>query len=119
MVKNLSDEQIKTKLIWQWENADGFFFKFRFGTFDKDECKKTLDIIEEIEFGRHNMIDRKIVDLIWFVPLFLEWNKERVIENGCASEYEISKVLNLFYEAVSRKLDYDLDGSSETLSEKS
>ena len=75
-----TDDQIIFDLEQFWENS-GFFGRIRSGIFDEDCAERVIDFLTNLQLtGTH--INMRIVSLIWYVPLFLEWNRERVVNAG-------------------------------------
>jgi hypothetical protein len=66
----------------EWEKPDGFFGKVREGNFDEDHGEQVLAKIREFNFKAISAIDKRLVALLWYIPLFLGWQTKRVAEKG-------------------------------------
>jgi hypothetical protein len=77
-----SDQQIIDLLKAEWDLNSGFFGKLRQGNYDPVGYRRVKLILEEIDFGEASSVDRRIVSLIWYLPLFMSWQHERVAERG-------------------------------------
>lgn len=66
----------------EWSQPNGFLAKAREGTFDPVDATKFVVLLESIELSPEAPIDRRLVSLLWYIPLFLDWQKERVTEKG-------------------------------------
>lgn len=83
-----TDDQIIHELEQLWEQS-GFFGQIRFGIFDEDHAERVIDLLSDLQLTG-NYINRRIVSLIWYMPLFLEWNRERVVNaGGSDAEYRV------------------------------
>ena len=79
-VKNMSKEQeawIKV-LEAAWAEPEGFLYKVRQGNYDPKEGQKFLASLSKIRLSEDEPVERRIVSLLWYIPLFLEWQKQRV-----------------------------------------
>lgn len=68
----------------EWSQDHGFFGKARMGVFDEESSKRIETILGDIETHLQNdaYLSRRLVTLIWFIPLFMEWQIERIREKG-------------------------------------
>ena len=68
----------------EWSQDHGFFGKAREGIFDEESAKRIENVLGKIEIHLQNdaYLSRRLVTLIWFIPLFLEWQIERIQEKG-------------------------------------
>lgn len=64
-----------------WDE-NGFLWKVRGGHFDIQEGEEFINFLRLIENENYQVFDKRFVSLIWYIPLFLDWQKERVIEKG-------------------------------------
>ena len=74
---------VVSRLEREWDFESGFFGLLRRGEFDRTSLQRLLAILEGINFKDDGVINRRLVSLLWFMPLFMEWQKERVQEQGC------------------------------------
>lgn len=85
---------IKQDLEKAWE--DGFFFDLRYGRFNEkayQQLKYTFDTSAKEDI---DVSDKRLISLLWFIPLFISWQTERLEENG-VSKSIISDISNYFY----------------------
>lgn len=68
----------------EWELNTGFFGRLRYGSFDPAGLERVIRILEAItdETKDAKLLDRRLVELLWFVPRFMSWQRERVQEQG-------------------------------------
>lgn len=62
----------------EWERPEGFFAQLRVGVFDEDRFDRIRSCLAEIDPSTSTEIDRRFVSLLWYVPMFMEWQIERV-----------------------------------------
>jgi hypothetical protein len=87
----MTSEQIeKLDLAWDFE---GFFGKLRYGSFDKKLYNDFLQLLKGISFNDEDLIPKRVVALLWYIPLFMEWNMERVQHQVTSNEYFDLKTL--------------------------
>ena len=75
------DQQIEL-LESEWSPDDGFFWRVRQGTFDHAEFERALRKVATLAIPEDAELPRRIVSLLWYIPLFMQWQVERVQENG-------------------------------------
>lgn len=72
------------KLIAQLEATydfdDGFLGLLRGGHFDSLARDHFLRLLESMDLGAADTINRRVVGLLWYVPLFMQWQLERLDE---------------------------------------
>jgi hypothetical protein len=61
----------------EWDQDDGFLGRLRAGLFDREGYERFLGLLQSIE-TKGDVFDRRLVELLWFVPLFMEWQTERL-----------------------------------------
>jgi hypothetical protein len=70
------------KLIAQLEAMhdfdDGFLGLLHGGHFDSLARDHFLRLLESIDLGAADTINRRVVGLLWYVPLFMQWKLERL-----------------------------------------
>jgi hypothetical protein len=66
----------------EWAKPDGFLGKAREGVFDPRQGASFVSQLENIQPSQNAPIDRRLVSLIWYIPMFLDWQKRRVIDKG-------------------------------------
>jgi hypothetical protein len=70
-------EQLET----EW-NAGGFFDRVRDGNYDASRAQGVLAVLRAIKIGNEEMVPKRLVSLLWYLPSFLAWQTERVAEKG-------------------------------------
>jgi hypothetical protein len=66
----------------EWSKPEGFLGKTREGVFDQRKGVDFVAVLERIKLPMESNIDRRLVALLWYIPTFLHWQKERVAEKG-------------------------------------
>lgn len=65
----------------EWDLENGFLGGIRQGVYKQQEYERLVILLEGIDLSTGRKLDRRLVSLIWYMPLFLEWQKEKFIEN--------------------------------------
>ncbi len=84
-------EEIIAQLESTWDIDTGFFGKLREGKFDKELYNDFMQLLRTISFEEEELISSRVVSLLWYIPLFMEWQKERVKKEIDIKEYELLK----------------------------
>ena len=72
----------------EWLPDVGFFWKIRNGHFDPADFERAFQKIASVSIETDAAVPRRLVSLLWYVPLFMEWQKERVKEkSGDSAQY--------------------------------
>lgn len=66
----------------EWSMSSGFLSLLRQGEFSKEGLDRLLFLIDKIDINEQELIDRRLVSLVWYIPIFMGWQKERLQENG-------------------------------------
>lgn len=79
----LTDEGLTTsshadelEAAWSDEN-DGILYLIRTGIFDPAKAEAFLTTLKAVDLGTSGSLDRRVVRLLWYLPLFLNWQRER------------------------------------------
>jgi hypothetical protein len=65
----------------EWNpDLDGFFWRVRNGDYDAAAHERVLRLLSS--FPIEETLPRRLVSLLWYAPLVMEWNTERVVERG-------------------------------------
>ncbi|MCK1735944.1 hypothetical protein IVA79_18875 [Bradyrhizobium sp. 138] len=72
---------IVEQLEAEW-NADGFFDRVRNGNYDAVRGQAVLAVLRAIEIGDEDLVPKRLVSLLWYLPSFLSWQTERIAEKG-------------------------------------
>jgi hypothetical protein len=75
-------ERIVAELEYEWGPEDGFFWRIRQGEFAESDYKRALSRLVAIPVFSTETVPRRLVSLLWYIPLFMSWQVERVRENG-------------------------------------
>ena len=87
----------------EWEAEEGFFWKVRQGNFEIAEGRRALSKVAAVPTLTDQAIPARLVSVLWFVPLFLEWQVDRVRENGGnVAEYKV--LIDRFFAGIERIL---------------
>jgi hypothetical protein len=79
---NEDDQKWIGYLEAEWSKPECFLGRARQGLFDSPQGEMFLRKLQLILFQNGERIDRRLVSLIWYIPIFLHWQKERITENG-------------------------------------
>ncbi|RKH46255.1 hypothetical protein D7Y23_24230 [Corallococcus sp. AB050B] len=70
--------QAQEELDAAWSDEDGFLVQLRMGNFDSSKADALLTILKRMELGGSDPLSRRVVSLLWYLPLFMSWQRERV-----------------------------------------
>lgn len=91
--EHLVNEEIIANLEAEWDEPDGFFWRLRQGDFDPVGASRYESVLKSHarEIRGLKLLDRRVVELLWFGPIFMMWQRERVSERGgSASSVELA-----------------------------
>ncbi|CAG0962059.1 hypothetical protein ANRL4_00732 [Anaerolineae bacterium] len=74
--------QAISKLEFEWSPEEGFFWRIREGQFIASDYNRAFRMIASIDSSRAQEIPLRFVSLLWYIPLFMQWQVERVVEAG-------------------------------------
>jgi len=97
------NEQIIAELERFWEPDEGVFWRLRQGVLDPQGLEKVAVLLESIKVTEESLLPRRFVALVWFIPIFLEWQRDRVKERG-GDMHEFATRQNRLSGAVQRLL---------------
>lgn len=63
----------------EWD-IDGFLGNLRQGIFNPSAGDDFLALLSTISIEENEFIPKRLLSLLWYLPLFLEWQRERVAE---------------------------------------
>lgn len=86
----MNNEQIE-QLDLSWDIDEGFFGNLRQGKFDNGLFTNFMSLLKSISFEEDELIPRRVVSLLWYIPLFMEWQKERVAGTISLDDYNNKK----------------------------
>jgi hypothetical protein len=64
-----------------WD-VDGFFGRLRQGDYDTDGVGVLEQLLRAIQIDDNIALPRRFVSLTWWIPMFMEWQVERVAQRG-------------------------------------
>jgi hypothetical protein len=87
----------------EWDQDDGFLGRLRAGVFDRAGYERFLGLLRSIETNG-DTFDRRLIEALWFVPLFMEWQTERLEKTSGMTRVEYGnykdEVVNAFYKVL-------------------
>lgn len=93
---------VHERLANEWDLDSGFLGQLRVGVFDKAAYQRLLDSLSGIEASA--FLDRELVRVIWYIPVFMEWNKDSVISSSTADCLTYERACNALLGEVERIL---------------
>jgi hypothetical protein len=81
----------------QWD-SEGFLGQLRDGHYVPDAGRDFLELLKQIEIKENDLIPKRLVSLLWYLPIFLLWQADRIYESGGNStEYKlfVNQVTNI------------------------
>lgn len=65
-----------------WAPDTGVFWRLRQGIFSPDETERIISVLRSVSVESNDTVPRRLVELLWYVPIFMTWQRERVEERG-------------------------------------
>ncbi|MGZ3583845.1 MAG: hypothetical protein ACXWQR_00235 [Ktedonobacterales bacterium] len=87
----------------EYDLDSGFLGRLREGTFDAAGLDRLIAILKSIEPSNEEVINRRLVALLWMIPTLMEWQVERIAEHGGDAkqlERGISEVQGILMDSV-------------------
>lgn len=72
---------IVDQLDAEW-GTEGFLGQLRTGVFAQENAARFLGLLNSIDIPDESMVPKRALSLLWYLPSFLVWQRERVIEQG-------------------------------------
>jgi hypothetical protein len=66
----------------EWSPEGGFFWNIRQGKFTAANFERAHAKLSTISIADDKEIPRRLVSLLWYIPVFMEWQVGRIQENG-------------------------------------
>jgi hypothetical protein len=66
----------------EWEPDTGFFWRACQGQFDPEGFQRARSKLGAVTFDENAQLPRRLVSLLWYIPIFLSWRIDRVRESG-------------------------------------
>jgi len=60
----------------------GFFSRLREGIFDPAEFDRALRKLSSISIREDDLLPRRLVSILWYLPLLMTWQIERIRDRG-------------------------------------
>jgi len=73
-----SQQEFETIYLRLEELWNGPLTQIRYGTFTEVEKTAIEETLNSIQFDPDELLPRKIVTCLWFMPQFMEWQVERI-----------------------------------------
>ncbi|MCX5747315.1 MAG: hypothetical protein NT062_33020 [Proteobacteria bacterium] len=84
----MTDPQVIETLEAEWSPDGGFFWELREGRFAASGFERALAKLRAITIEEEAVLPRRLVSLLWYIPLFMQWQVERMREgNGDLTAY--------------------------------
>ncbi|HET6383905.1 MAG TPA: hypothetical protein VFJ58_10980 [Armatimonadota bacterium] len=72
-----ASELIK-KLEYEYDQGEGFLGLLRSGRFSAPAAARFRRLLQAVDPGDEGVIDRRVVALLWYVPLIMQWQEPRL-----------------------------------------
>jgi hypothetical protein len=96
-VSRHDDPGILEALDSAWDDESGFLGMLRAGRFAESAGEELLVLLESIEIQEGERLHPDFVRLVWFAPLFAEWQIDRAAERG-ADRQAVQRISDLLRE---------------------
>jgi hypothetical protein len=74
-----------------WEPDTGFLGCLRDGIFDQALFTDFVTTLIRVRVAEEALLPARFVTLLWFIPLFMEWQTERVSATCSPEEYGLAR----------------------------
>lgn len=92
-------ENLLRELNEAWDDELGFLGKLRAGKFDREGAEAYIALLARIPPIEGDVVNSELVKLIWFAPMFIEWQIERVAD-GEREIAELNRIADRVQESV-------------------
>jgi hypothetical protein len=82
----------------EWDIQYGFLGQLRQGIYSEESFERLIKLIKELDTPNENVVNRRLVSLLWYIPIVMNWQKERFIKNNIPFdklEKSINQIINL------------------------
>lgn len=88
--ETMNIDKLVESLGAEWDIEEGSLYLIRNGKFDSAIADHLLAVLDDVTLDDPECLPRRVVSLLWFIPVFLYWNAERVedVSGISHSEYE-------------------------------
>jgi hypothetical protein len=66
----------------EWAPGSGVFWSIRQGLFRGSDFERTRGQLTALNIGETAELPRRLVSLLWYMPVAMKWNADRVRESG-------------------------------------
>jgi hypothetical protein len=87
----------------EWDLDNGFFGQLWRGELNGASLNRLVESLSVLDFRESETVNRRVVSLLWYMPLFMGWQRERFQESG-GDIAEFDKAVNLVENLVERVL---------------
>jgi hypothetical protein len=97
-----SQQEAIERLDREYDRSEGFLGRLRAGSFDPVGAERLLGVLSSLDLGE-DPVDKRLVQLLWFTPIFMQWQKERFELAGSdvdAVESTLNQVVSILEEVV-------------------
>lgn len=84
----METSEIIDRLQHEWGDEKGFFWQLREGFFTQSGFERFKQIVNDVDFADAEVLDRHIVRLLWFIPLFMKWQEEQMKTHNTEEDFE-------------------------------
>jgi hypothetical protein len=95
--------ELVDRLDMEWAQDTGFLGKLRTGVLDREAYERFINLMQSIEL-EGDTIDRRLVKVLWFIPLYMEWQTERLERTSGISSIEYSRYQTAVWDILYRLL---------------
>jgi hypothetical protein len=68
-----------------WDEPDGPLYCLRQGQLTTRGCDEVLHTLRDVNLSDPD-VPRRVVSLLWYMPTFIGWQTERVVEHGGSAD---------------------------------
>ncbi|GAB3623267.1 hypothetical protein GCM10027418_13490 [Mariniluteicoccus endophyticus] len=83
---------MRDRLVHECDRLTGFLAQLREGRVDPTGAERFLGLLSSLDLG-DGPVDRKLVQFLWFTPVFLQWQVDRHRLTGDGSDH-VSQLLD-------------------------
>jgi hypothetical protein len=78
----MNQKLVIDRLSSEWDRPSGFFALLRSGDYQAERADSLLEYISSLGCFDEELMDIQLVRLLWYSPIFVSWQRERVSESG-------------------------------------
>lgn len=96
----MKNDKIIEALEYEWDIEFGSLGALRRGEFDQKKLERLINLLKSINWEDKQFVEKRIVSLIWYITLFLIWQKERITNEYEAKE--LDRIINKIEEIIEK-----------------